>query len=145
MCRYLTEWDASLTDGHVVFGNEWFETLGKISHYSPNEGGPNCANYNYVTKQCESNMASGEDWRLWEGCAVAVPRGYMYSLWQLEGGEIFIGLDYGGKIKTISSVVHPGKTAHWLDLLLREQDRPPVVYGTEIPVRFKFGTFYKYQ
>lgn len=81
-------------------------------------------------------MRSGERWEDWEGCAVACPEGYMYSLWQLPGGEPFICLDTGGKIVTTTS---DGKPVHWLDLLLEITDSPPVLYGTEIPVRFKFG------
>jgi hypothetical protein len=84
-------------------------------------------------------MSSEEAWEDWENCAVACPKGYEFSLWQLPGGEIFICLDRGGKVITTGSSTYPGKPAHWLDLLLDINNRPPVPYGTELPVRFKFG------
>ena len=116
-----------------------------MSNYKPNlpplaDGStPNCADYNYVTQYCDSATNSGEKWELWENCSLACPKGYEYSLWQLSGGEIFICLDRGGKIIVTNSSVYPGKPAYWLDLLLDINSSPPVPYGAEIPVRFKFG------
>jgi len=138
-CPYLNEESATTSKGIVYFKQDWFDAVGKMSHYKPNEGPPNCANWNPVTRYCDSPMSSGERWEDWENCAVACPAGYEYSLWKLPGGELFICLDRGGKIITTGSVEYPGKPAHWLDLLLDINNRPPVNYGVEIPVSFKFG------
>jgi hypothetical protein len=146
-CAYLTTASALLsTQDTIIFGDEWFDTTGVMSHYKPNlppkpDGShPNCEKYNWETRHCDSETRSGEPWELWENCSLACPEGYMYTLWQLEGGEIFLCLDTGTKVVSRTSVTKPGTTAHWLDLLLDIQSNPPVVYGTELPVRFKFGT-----
>ena len=129
----------------MTFTEGWIDAVGKMSHYKPNlppnpEGlTPNCAEYNFETMYCDSATRSKEPWELWENCSLACPKGYMYSLWKLPGGETFICLDTGGKIIVTNSSEYLGKPAYWLDLLLDMDSHPPVPYGAEIPVRFKFG------
>lgn len=143
MCQYLTTDGVTLPNGTVTYNGEWLDAIGKMSNYKPARLGPNCAVVE--NGECVSKMSwtmGSQDWKLWEGCALACPKGFEYSLWMLlPGQETFICLDRGGKIVTTNSITYPGRAAHWLDLLLEVDDVPPVPYGTEIPVRFMFGTF----
>lgn len=135
----------------VTFKDETFNAVGIMSHYKPNlppkpnGDHPNCEVYNFETRYCDSAMRTGEAWEDWERCSLACPEPYLYSLWTLPGGEIFICLDTGEKVITKNSSVYLGQTAHWLDLLLKIEDTPPVPYGTEIPVSFKFGEFVPFE
>jgi hypothetical protein len=104
---------------------------GKISHYWPPLGGPNCSVF--VGGQCVARMASGEPWQKWVGKACACPSKYAFGTKWVVLGKTYTCMDRGGAIVTGGQFVN-GKyvTVVWLDLL---QPTAPVPYGTVIDVQ----------
>lgn len=80
----------------------------KVSHYNPDLGGTNCANF--VDGECISNMANGQDWREWIGEAIACPKELEFGTVIRIDGREWTCRDRGGAIKKHGDV-------YWIDQL----------------------------
>ena len=82
----------------------------KLSNYLPNEGGINCANF--VNGECISNLANGEDWKIYFGknntiaCPSELPFGTVIIIYNRE----YTCRDRGGAI-----IIENG--VYWVDVL----------------------------
>lgn len=80
----------------------------KVSHYWPELGGVNCANFQ--DGECKSKMANGERWQDWVGVAIACPKELEFGTKIKVDDRVWICKDRGSKI------VKDGE-AYWIDML----------------------------
>lgn len=79
----------------------------KVSHYNPDLGGTNCANF--VNGECVSKMANGEDWQDNIGIAIACPR-------ELEFGTKIKINDRVWECKDRGSRITKNGDVYWVDM-----------------------------
>ncbi len=80
----------------------------RVSHYNPDLGGVNCANF--VDGECISNMANAEKWQENIGIAIACPKELEFGTKIKINGRVWECMDRGSRINKDGEV-------YWIDML----------------------------